>query len=90
MHYFSPCFKNSYGFVGILQLIPFIFFGNGHIRSIVWTLPNVVKIDVKNIKLVPPLPEVVHKNVEIENINSTLLGVVNSNVDIDNIISTLI
>ena len=26
----------------------FIFFSNGHISNVVWTLPNVVKVDVEN------------------------------------------
>ena len=42
-----------------------IFFSNGHIRNVVLTLPNVVKIDVENDNGVSTLSDVVQFNVEI-------------------------
>ena len=66
------------------------FFSNGHIRNVVWTLPNVVKIDVENENVASTLPNVVHFNVEKHNVVSTLFYVVNFNVDIHNVVSTLI
>ena len=67
-----------------------IFFPNGHIRNVVSTLPNVVKIDVENDNVVSTLSNVVQFNVEIHNVVSTLLNVVNFNVDVHNVVSTLI
>ena len=67
-----------------------IFFSNGHIRNIVLTLPNVVKIDVENDNVVSTLSNVVQFNVEIHNVVSTLLNVVDFNVDVRNVVSTLI
>ena len=67
-----------------------IFFSNGHIRNVVSTLPNVVKIDVKNDNVVSTLSNVVQFKVVIHNIVSTLLNVVNFNVDVHNIVSTLV
>ena len=67
-----------------------IFFSNGHIRNVVSTLPNVVKIDVENDNVVSTLSNVVQFNVEIHNVVSTLLNVVNFNVDVHNVVSTLI
>ena len=66
-----------------------IFFSNGHIRNVVSTLPNVVKIDDEN-DIVSTLSNVVQINVEIDNIDSTLLNVANFNVDIHKVVSTLI
>ena len=67
-----------------------LFFWNGHIRNVVSTLPNVVKINVENDNVVSTLPNVVQFNVEIHNIVSTLLNVVDFNVDVCNVVSTLI
>ena len=67
-----------------------IFFSNGHIRNVVSTLPNVVKIDVENDNVVSTLSNVVQFNVEIHNVVSTLLNVVDFNVDVRNVVSTLI
>ena len=67
----------------------YIFFSNGHIRNVVSTLPNVVKIDVENDNVVSTLSNVVQFNVEKHNVVSTLFYVVNFNVDIHNIVSTL-
>ena len=67
-----------------------IFFSNGHIRNVVSTLPNVVKIDVENDNVVSTLSNVVQFNVEKHNVASTLFYVVNFNVDIHNVVSTLI
>ena len=67
-----------------------IFFLNGHIRNVVSTLPNVVKIDVENDNVVSTLSNVVQFNVEKHNVVSTLFYVVNFNVDIHNVVSTLI
>ena len=66
------------------------FFSNGHIRNVVSTLPNVVKIDVENDNVVSTLSNVVQFNVEIHNVVSTLLKVVNFNVDVHKVVSTLI
>ena len=63
---------------------------NGHIRKIVSTLPNVVKIDVENDYVVSTLPNVVQFHVEKHNVVSTLFNVVNFNVDVHNVVSTLI
>ena len=67
-----------------------IFFSNGHIRNIVLTLPNVVKIDVENGNVVSTLSNVVQFNVEKHNSVSTLFYVADFNVDIHNVVSTLI
>ena len=67
-----------------------IFFSNGHIRNVVSTLPNVVKIDVENDNVVSTLPNVVQFNVEIHNVVSTFLNNVNFNVDVHNVVSMLI
>ena len=66
------------------------FFSNGHIRNVVSTLPNVVKIDVENDNVVSTLSNVVQFNVEKHNVVSTLFYVVNFNVDKHNVVSTLI
>ena len=66
------------------------FFSNGHIRNVVSTLPNVVKIDVENDNVVSTLSNVVQFNVEIHKVVSTLSNVVNFNVDVHNVVSTLI
>ena len=66
------------------------FFSNGHIRNVVSTLPNVVKIDVENDNVVSTLPNVVQFNVEKHNVVSTLFYVVDFNVDIHNVVSILI
>ena len=60
-----------------------ISFPDGHIRNVVSTLPNVVKIDVEN-------DNVVQLNAEIYNVVSALLNVVNFNFDVHNVASTLI
>ena len=67
-----------------------IFFSNGHIRNVVSTLPNAVKIDVENDNVVSTLSNVVQFNVEIHNVVSTLLNLVNYNFDVNNVVSTLI
>ena len=67
-----------------------IFFPNGHIRDVVSTLPNAVRMEVENDNLVLMLPNVVQFNVEIHNVVSTLLNVVNFNVVVHNVVSTLI
>ena len=47
-----------------------IFFSNGHIRNVVSTLPNVVKIDVENDNVVSTLSNIVQFNVEKHNVVS--------------------
>ena len=68
----------------------YIFFSNGHIRNVVSTLPNIVKIDVENGNDISTLSNVVQFNVEKHNVVSTLLFVVNFNIDIHNVVLTLI
>ena len=68
----------------------FFFFSNGHIRNVVSTLINVLKIDVENDNVISTLSNVVQINVEIDNVDSTLFNVVNFNVDLHNVVSTLI
>ena len=63
----------------------FFFFRNGHIRRVVSTLPNVVKIDVENDNVVSTMSNVVQFNAEIHNVVSKLF-----NVDTHNVVSTLI
>ena len=65
-------------------------FSNGHIRNVISTLPNVVKIDDENDNVVSTLPNVVQCNVEKHNVVSTLFYVVNFSVDVHNVVSTLI
>ena len=60
-----------------------ISFPDGHIRNVVSTLPNVVKIDVEN-------DNVVQFNAEIYNVVSASLNVVSFNFDVHNVASTLI
>ena len=59
-----------------------IFFSNGHIRNVIQTLPDIVKIDVENDNVALTLSNVAKFNVEIQNVVSTLLNVVNYNVDL--------
>ena len=66
------------------------FFSNGHIRNVVSTLPNVVKIDVENDNVVSTLPNVAQFNAEKHNVVSKLFNVVNFNVDVHSVVSTLI
>ena len=66
------------------------FFSNGHIRNVVSTLPNVVKINVENGKVVSTLSNIVQFNVEKHNVVSTLFNVVHFNVDVHNVVSKLI
>ena len=67
-----------------------LFFSNDHVRNVVSTLPNVVKINVENENVVSTLSNVVQFNVEIHSFVSTLLDVVNFNVNVHNVVSTLI
>ena len=66
------------------------FISNGHIRNVVSTLANAVKIDVENDNVVSTLFNVVQFNVEKHNVVSTLFYVVNFNVDIHKVVSMLI
>ena len=66
------------------------FFSNGHIRNVVSTFPNVVKIDVESDNVVSTLSNVAQFNVEKHIVVSTLFYVVNFNVIIRNIVSTLV
>ena len=81
--------SQKYYFAFESRLICF-FFWNGHIRNVVSTLPNVVKIDVENDNVVSTLSNIVQFNVEKHNVVSTLFNVVNFNVDVHNVVSTLI
>ena len=64
-----------------------VFFSNGHIRNVVSTLPNDVKVDVENDNVVSMLSNF---NVEIQNVVSILLNVLNYNIDVHNVVSTVI
>ena len=61
-----------------------IFFSNGHIRNVVLTLPNAVKIDVENDKVASTLSNLIQCNVEKHNVVSTLFNIVNFNVGLHN------
>ena len=61
-----------------------------HIRNVVSTLPDILKIDFENDNVVSTLSNVVEFNVEIHNVVLTLLNVMNYNVDVHNVVSTLI
>ena len=67
-----------------------VFFSNGHIRNVVSTLPNDVKIDVENDNVVSMLSNFVQFNIEIQNVVSILLNVLNNNIDVHNVVSTVI
>ena len=67
-----------------------IFFSNGHIRNVVSTLRNVVKIHVENDKVLSTLSNVVQSNIEKHSVVSTFLKAVNFNVDVHNVVSSLI
>ena len=67
-----------------------IVFPNDHIRNVVSTLPNVMKIDVENDIVFSTLFNVVQTNVEANSIGSTLFNIVNFNVDMRNVVSALI
>ena len=87
----SSIFLESQSIILLLNRGLFLFFfWNGHIRNVVLTLPNVVKIDFENGNVVSTLTNVVQFNVEICNIVSKLLNVVNINVDVHNVVSALI
>ena len=86
----SPAFSLKLKNIILLLNRCLIFFSNGHIRDIVLTLPNVVKIDAKNDNVVLTLSSVVQFNVEKHNVVSTLFNVLNFNGDVHNVVSTLI
>ena len=86
----SPAFSLKLKNIILLLNRGLIFFSNGHIRDIVLTLPNVVKIDAKNDNVVLTLSSVVQFNVEKHNVVSTLFNVLNFNSDVHNVVSTLI
>ena len=64
-----------------LEVSLVLFFLNGFIHNAVFTLQNVMKMDIKN-DVTSMLFEVVQINVDIGNVDLTLLNVVNSNVDV--------
>ena len=68
----------------------FVLLGNSHFYNVVFTLTNVVKLNVEKSNVTSTLPNVVYINVEIRIVDSMLLDVVSSNVEIRNIVSTLI
>ena len=83
---YSSKFKNTILFLNR----GLYYFSNGHIRNVVSTLPNVVKIDVENDNFVSTLYDVAQFNVKKQNVVSTLFYVVNFNVEIHNVASMLI
>ena len=50
-----------------------IFFSNGHIRNVVSTLTNVMKIEVENDNVDSTLLNVVNFNVDVHSVVSTLI-----------------
>ena len=81
----SSTFFEAQKYCDVFESRLIIFFSNNHIRNVVSTLPNVVKIDVENDNVVSTLPNVVQFNVVL-----TFLNVFNFNVDVHNVLSTLI
>ena len=72
----------------VFESMLIFFFSNNHIRNVVSTLSNVVKIDVENDNVVSTLSNIVQLNIEKNNVVSTLFYVVNFIVDIHNVVST--
>ena len=72
---FSPVYSWKLKNITLLFTRCLIFFSNGHIRNVVSTLPNIVKIYVENDNVVLTLSNVVQINFEIDNVDSTLLNV---------------
>ena len=87
---FSPTYSLKFKTIILFLNRCLYLFSNGHIRNVVSTLPNVVKIDVENDNVVSTLSNVVQFNVEKHNVVSTLFYVVNFSVDKHNVVSTLI
>ena len=67
-----------------------VFLRNDHFQNVVFTLTNVVKLDVEKDNVVSTLSNVAHINVEIHNVDLMLFDVVNSNIEIHNVVLTLI
>ena len=86
----SPTYSLKFKNITLFLNLGLYFISNVHIRNVVSTLPNAVKIDVENDNVVSTLSNVVQFNVEKHNVVSTLFYVVNFNVDIHNVVSTLI
>ena len=73
----NPAYSLSPAYFLKLNIILFlnqglIFFSNGHIRNVVLTLPNVLKIDVEYDNVASTFSNVVQFNVEKYNFVSTL------------------
>ena len=74
MKILSPAYSlNLKNIILFLNRGLFVFLWNDHIRNVVSTLPNVVKIDVENDNVVSTLSNVVQFNVEKHNVVSTLI-----------------
>ena len=90
MKILSPPYSLKLKYIILFLNESLIFFPDGHIRDVVSTFPNVVKIDVENDNVVSSLFNIVQFDAEIYNVVSVLLNVVNFNFGVHNVASTLI
>ena len=62
----SPAYHFKLKNINLFLARDLIFFSNGHIRNVVSTLPNVVKIEAENDNVISTLSNVIQFNVEID------------------------
>lgn len=60
------------------------------LTNVTSTLPNIVKLDVENGKVISTLRIIVQNKVGINNVDSTLIDIVNFNAEVQSVILTLI